>query len=93
MTRTLNIQPRRPGGSPVPTDHQPGGSPVPADHQPGGSPVPAAGRPGGQRGAATRTARMLAGCGVVAGPLFIVAALAQMPARPAFTQPATPSAC
>jgi hypothetical protein len=84
MTRTLNIQPRPPGGSPVPAGRQPGGSPVPADHRPGGSPVPAADRPGGQRGGATRTARTLAGCGVVAGPLFIVAALAQMPARAGF---------
>jgi hypothetical protein len=52
--------------------------------QPGGSPAPAADRPGDQPGTVTRTARVLAGCGVVAGPLFIVAALAQMPARPGF---------
>jgi Protein of unknown function (DUF998) len=73
MTRTLSIQRRRPDGSPVPTDQRPDGSPVPA-----------ADRPGGQRSAATGTARTLAGCGVVAGPLFIVAALAQMPARAGF---------
>jgi hypothetical protein len=51
---------------------------------PGGSPAPPADRPGGRECAVTRTARTLAGCGVVAGPLFIVAALAQMPARRGF---------
>ena len=49
----------------------------------GGSPAPSD-RPGGLPAAVPRTARTLAGCGVVAGPLFIVAALAQMPARPGF---------
>jgi hypothetical protein len=62
MTRTISIQPGRPGGSPAPASDRKGGEPA----------------------AVTRRARTLAGCGVVAGPLFIVAALAQMPARPGF---------
>jgi hypothetical protein len=40
--------------------------------------------PGDQRHAVTRMTRALAACGVIAGPLFIVAALAQIPARPGF---------
>jgi hypothetical protein len=47
-------------------------------------PEPAAERPGSGPRTVTRTTTMLAGCGVVAGPLFIVAALAQIPARPGF---------
>jgi hypothetical protein len=52
--------------------------------QPGGSPAPASDHTADRPGTVTRTAKILAGCGVVAGPLFIVAALAQMPARPGF---------
>ena len=52
--------------------------------QPGGSPASASDRPRDRTDAATRRARTLARCGVVAGPLFIVAALAQMPARRGF---------
>jgi len=52
--------------------------------RPDHGPAPASGRSGGQTDAVTRTTRLLAGCGVVAGPLFIVAALAQIPARPGF---------
>ena len=50
----------------------------------GGGPAPAPDRPGGTPTTVNRTTRTLAACGVVAGPLFIVAALAQMPARPGF---------
>jgi hypothetical protein len=52
--------------------------------QPAGSPLPASDHPSNQTDTAARRARTLARCGVVAGPLFIVAALAQMPARPGF---------
>jgi hypothetical protein len=62
MTRTISIQPGRPGASPAPASDRPGAAPA----------------------AVTGTARTLAGCGVVAGPLFIVAAVAQMPFRPGF---------
>ncbi|HTZ24141.1 MAG TPA: DUF998 domain-containing protein [Streptosporangiaceae bacterium] len=48
-------------------------------------PAQASGRPGGQPPpAVTRTTTLLARCGIVAGPLFIVAAWAQVPARPGF---------
>jgi hypothetical protein len=52
--------------------------------QPGSGPVPGRDRPVDQAGTVSRTARALAACGIVAGPLFIVAALAQMPFRPGF---------
>jgi hypothetical protein len=52
--------------------------------QPGTSPAPGHDHPGGKADTVSRTTRALAACGVVAGPLFIVAALAQMPFRPGF---------
>lgn len=47
-------------------------------------PAPFSARPGDQPGTISRTTKMLAACGVVAGPLFIVVAVAQMPLRPGF---------
>jgi Protein of unknown function (DUF998) len=74
MTRTLSIQPARRADR----------NATQAADRPGSSATQAADRRRGEPGAVTRTTRTLAGCGVVAGPLFIVASLAQMPARPGF---------